>query len=273
VLVDLVQRGAGEVVGVGEQPIGGVALVAGEFPRCGLGAVEQVGDAAAKLDVARRLPQVPGGSGVAAQFVEVWWLGALAVAAGPHGAGDHVVGQQRVADVTDGIELDAAVGRQGEWLAGEVDHLDLQDAGEVDHDRHAVHRADAPLDLGQPALRAADQVSEYALGQAAPLPPVGDPLAHGHVWSDCHAAALPAQGGSCPGTRRCDANPHLRTSRAPAPLCVRTFVRNAPSCFVRVVRRLRAYAGGHEAERAFDARPWAAAPLWTCGARASGTRP
>src|SRR4029450_5245202 len=67
-------RGAGEVVGVGEQPIGGVALVAGEFPRCGLGAVEQLGDAAAKLAVARRLPQVPGGSGVAAERVEVWWL-------------------------------------------------------------------------------------------------------------------------------------------------------------------------------------------------------
>jgi hypothetical protein len=65
VLVDLVQRGAGEVVGVGEQPIGGVALVAGEFAGCGLGAVEQVRDAAAKLDVVRRLPQVPGGSRVA----------------------------------------------------------------------------------------------------------------------------------------------------------------------------------------------------------------
>jgi hypothetical protein len=30
-----------------------------------------------------------------------------------------------MADITDGIEVDAAVGRQGEWLAGEVDHLDV----------------------------------------------------------------------------------------------------------------------------------------------------
>jgi hypothetical protein len=72
VLVDLVQRGAGEVVGIGEQRIGSVTLVAGEFARCGLRAVEQVRDAAPKLDVARRLPQVPGGSRVAAQFVDVW---------------------------------------------------------------------------------------------------------------------------------------------------------------------------------------------------------
>jgi hypothetical protein len=74
VLVDLVQGGAGEVVGVGQEPIGGVALVAGKLPRSGLRAVDQAWQAAAQLDVAGRFPQVPGAGQVAPEQVEAGWL-------------------------------------------------------------------------------------------------------------------------------------------------------------------------------------------------------
>jgi hypothetical protein len=59
-------------------------------------------------------------------------------------------------------------------LAAQLGDRDAEHVCDLLQDRHPVDRPDAPLDLGHPAFRSADQPGELNLGQAEPLAVVGD---------------------------------------------------------------------------------------------------
>jgi hypothetical protein len=60
-----------------------------------------------------------------------------------------------------------AVGGELEPPTCQLDHIHLEDLGQLQDRREAVNASDAPFDLRQPALRAADELRERGLRESS----------------------------------------------------------------------------------------------------------
>jgi hypothetical protein len=119
------------------------------------------------------------------------------------GGRDGAVAHEGTAQPIHGLEVGAAVRRERQRSAGQVDDRHAQHPGEFNDRGQAVHGADAALDLGQPALGAPDELRELRLGQPTAAPVELDPLTDGYVLHPVHvlpsAMADVRPGGLHPG--------------------------------------------------------------------------
>ncbi len=101
------------------------------------------------------------------------------------------------------VGRDRGPGGRGEPLRVEVEHGDGEGVGDLLDDAEAAHGEHAPLDLGDPALRAADESGQVTLGEA-PLAaefsdPRAEPTLHRGLPSVGHRAPSRAVGSQSTG--------------------------------------------------------------------------
>jgi hypothetical protein len=68
------------------------------------------------------------------------------------GGRDGAVAHEGTPERVHGLEVGAAVWREGQRSAGQVDDRDSEHPGKLDDGGQAIYRPDTALDLGQPAL-------------------------------------------------------------------------------------------------------------------------